>query len=245
MILRNSENFLKYIKKLASSPDVEVLRRNAEAGPHPSGESLYDLALNWTDEKHKSSIIDHIAHCRMCSKEFLNIMEMNNELDDDLTQTVDSLPLLKKIQNMISDFSIPVYSFLEGSLVTRSEMDREKPSYTIDEKIVFSIDVKADGYLVVIHLDESENLTLVLPSTSQEDGFVKGGSVKRISGVVTGPKGDQYFKVFWTSKKLLNSEMIDYQDPSLVEFLIEQYVDAIMKLDENEWIETKYDFVVI
>jgi len=245
MILRNAENFLEYIKKLASSPDAKTLRKTAEAEPHPSRESLYDLALNWTDEKQKSSIIDHIAHCRMCSKELIDIMEMNNELDDYLEQTVDSLPLFKKIRNMISDFSIPVYSFLEGSLVTRSETERKIPNYTIGEKIVVSIDIKEDGYLVVIHLDENENLSLVFPASSQDNGFVKGGSVRKISGKVTGPKGDQYFKVFWTAKRLLNSEMLDSQDPLLAEYIIDQYVEAIMELGENEWSETLYKFAVI
>ena len=105
--------------------------------------------------------------------------------------------------------------------------------------------VISNGYLVVLHYDEKDNFSLIFPSNRKDDAFVRKGSEKKISGKVTGPTGKQYFKVFWTAKKVLNTDNIDFKNEISIENMINDYIDSLTDLKDSDWCETIYEYEVI
>ena len=120
-----------------------------------------------------------------------------------------------------------------------------RAQYTIKESIVFCVPIDSDGYLVILHYDESENVSMVFPTRSQDNTFVRAGTEKKISGTVTGPYGKQNFKVIWTSRPLIEPDEIDFSDEEDIERAINAFLDALAELNEGEWIETDYVFEVL
>ena len=206
---------------------------------------LYDYVLNWADKKIESLIMEHIAICPQCSQEILDIMEIERELDEDLLKWADQIPLTQKIKNLISSMSLSVYSFPVDALATRSEGKKDVKKYSIGDSLVFCIPVVSDGYLVVLQYDANEEISLISPFNSEDDGFINGGNEKRISGKVTGPIGKQYFKVFWSAKNVLEPELIDFKDKDSVDEALNNYLDALKELKDSDWIETVYEYEVV
>jgi hypothetical protein len=243
--LKNNDSFIEYIKKQATTSDYYEKKKEAEQGPHPSSELLYDFVLNWADVKIESTIMDHIAYCSICSRQILEIMEIESEIDNEIFSLSDNLSVSERIRNIISNFSLPVFSFPEGAAATRSAIENVKPKYKVNESVVLNIPILSDGYLVVIHFDDSEKISLIYPSDKKDDGFVEKGSEKKISGVVTEPYGKQYFKIFWSAQKIFDQNLLDLQNPSSVEIAIDRFITEVDFLDENEWNETIHEFEVI
>ncbi len=204
--LESNDNLLDFIKEQASSGDYSKKAIDISRGPHPTKEMLYDYVLNWSDKKIENLIMEHIAICSQCSQEILDIMEIERKLDEDLLAWADEISLMQKIKNLISELSLPVYSIPVGAVVTRSTTKDDTRQYSIGESFVFCMPVISNGYLVILHYDEKDNFSLIFPSNRKDDAFVRKGSEKKISGKVTGPTGKQYFKVFWTAKKVLNTD---------------------------------------
>jgi hypothetical protein len=243
--LKSDESFLEFLKQGAESDDFQKSKERVEKGPHPTREMLYDYVLNWTDQTDDEKIMDHIAFCSVCSKEVLSIMKIEHELEDDMLDWVNQVPLIEKLKQMVSSLSIPVYSFAADGLATRGEAaETEKNQYAIDDTIVFCVPTTSDGHLVILHYDESEKVSLVFPSGSGDSTFVQGGSEKKISGTVTGPAGKQNFKVIWTSQQLMDPEKINFSDEQEIERKINEFLDALAELEEEHWIETDYGFDV-
>jgi hypothetical protein len=189
--------------------------------------------------------MDHIAFCPVCSKEVLSIMKIEHELEDDLLDWVNQVPLIEKLKQLVSSLSIPVYSFAADGLATRGEAaETEKNQYAIDDSIVFCVPITSDGHLVILHYDESEKVSLVYPAGSGDSTFVRGESEKKISGTVTGPAGKQNFKVIWTSQQLMDPEKINFNIEEDIEHAINEFLDALAELEEEQWIETDYGFDV-
>ena len=115
-------------------------------------------------------------------------------------------------------------------------------SIAIKESIVFCVPIDSDGYLVILHYDESENVSMVFPTRSQDNTYVRAGTEKKISGTVTGPYGKQNFKVIWTSRPLIEPDEIDFSDEEDIERAINAFLDALAELNEGEWIETDVCF---
>jgi hypothetical protein len=214
-------------------------------GSHPTKEMLYDYVLNWADKKIESFIMEHIVICPQCSQEILDIMEIERELDEDLLKWADQVPLTQKIKNFISSMSLSVYSFPVDALETRSEGRKDVKRYSIGDSLVFCIPVVSDGYLVVLQYDANEEISLISPFNSEDDGFINGGNEKRISGKVTGPIGKQYFQVFWSANNVLKPELMDFKDKDSVEEALNNYFDALKELKEDDWIETVYEYEVV
>jgi hypothetical protein len=189
--------------------------------------------------------MEHIAICPQCSHQILDIMEIERELDEDLLKWADQIPLTPKIKNLISSISLSVYSFPVDALATRSEGKKDVKKYSIGDSLVFCIPVVLDGYLVVFQYDANEEISLISPFNSKDDGFISGGNEKRISGKVTGPIGKQYFKVFWSAKKVLKPELINFEDIDSVEETLSNYFDALKELKDDDWIETVYEYEVV
>ena len=244
--LKNDETFLDFLKLEAQSNDYRKIKKRLDKGPHPTSEMLYDYVLNWTDEIDDEKIMDHIAFCPICSKEVLAIMKIENDLERDILKWVNQRPLLERLKNLVSSLSMPVYSFPAGSHATRGEAELSaKTQYTIKESIVFCVPIDSDGYLVILHYDESKNVSMVFPTRSQDNTFVRAGTEKKISGTVTGPYGKQNFKVIWTSRPLIEPDEIDFSDEEDIERAINAFLDALAELNEGEWIETEYVFEVL
>jgi hypothetical protein len=106
------------------------------------------------------------------------------------------------------------------------------------------VPVTSDGYLVILHYDDDEKVTMVFPAGPQDDNFLIGGSEKKISGKITGPTGKQFFKAIWTLRKLLDPKNINFDDDEGVEQEINFYLDALDELKEGEWIEMAYGIEV-
>lgn len=243
--LKSDESFLEFLKRGAESDDYQKLKKRVEKGPHPTREMLYDYVLNWTDQTDEEKIMDHIAFCPVCSKEVLSIMKIENELDEDMLDWVNQQTLIEKLKQLVSSFSIPVYSFAADGLATRGEAaETDEIQYVIDESIVFCAPIASDGHLVILHYDESEKLSLVFPSDSEDNTFVRGGSEKKISGTVTGPVGKQNFKVIWTSQRLMEPEKINFDSEEDIECAISEFLDALAGLEEGQWMETDHGFEV-
>jgi len=243
--LKSNEIFLEFLKKDAESDDFQKLKESLEKGPHPTREMLYDYVLNWTEEIDDEKVMDHIGFCSICSKEVLSIMKIEQELEDDMLDWVNQRPLIERLKKLVSSLSFPVYSFTADSLATRREAaGKEKNQYAIEESIVFCVPITSDGYLVILHYDESENVRLIFPASSQDSIFVRGGSEKKISGRVTAPAGKQNFKVIWTSHQLMEPAKINFRDEEDIERTINEFLDALAELNEGEWIETDYGFEV-
>jgi hypothetical protein len=243
--LESNRNFLEFIREHALSNDYSRKAIDIAKGSHPSKEMLYDYVLNWADKKIESYVMEHIAICSECSLEILDIMEIERELDDEFINRVDQISLTQKIKNLISDLSLPVYSFPVGALVTRSGSTKHKTRYAIGDSFIYCIPVISDGYLVILQYDANEEIELIYPFNSKDDGFVPEGNKKNISGKVTGPVGKQFFKVFWTSRKVLNTENIDSQNKDSVERALNEYIESLINLDPNDWCETVYEYEVI
>ena len=243
--LKSDESFLEFLKQGAESDDYQKSKERVEKGPHPTREMLYDYVLNWTAQTEDEKIMDHIAFCPVCSKEVLSIMKIENELDEDMLDWADQQTLIKKLKQLASNFSIPVYSFAADGLATRGEAaETDEIQYVIDESIVFCAPIASDGHLVILHYDESEKLSLMFPSDSGDNTFVRGGSEKKISGTVTGPVGKQNFKVIWTFQQLMEPEKINFDSEEDIERAINEFLDALAGLEEGQWMETDHGFDV-
>jgi len=243
--LKSNESFLEFLKQGAESDDYQRLKESVEKGPHPTREMLYDYVLNWTDQTDDESIMDHMAFCSVCSKEVLSIMKIEHELEDDMLDWVNQLPLIEKLKQLVSSLSIPVYSFAADGLATRGEAAKtEKNQYAVDDSIVFCVPITSDGHLVILHYDESEKVSLVYPAGSGDNTFVRGESEKKISGTVTGPVGKQNFKVIWTSRQLIDPAKINFNNEEDIERAINEFLDALAELEGEQWIETDYGFEV-
>ena len=244
--LKSDEDFIKLLKQGSQSDDYQKIKKHLAKGPHPTSEMLYNYVLNWTDDTDDETIMDHMVYCPQCSQEVLRIMKIEDELEEDMKDWIEQIPLLDKLKMLVSNLSLPVYSFPATSLVTRGEGEPElKTQYRLNESIVFCVPVESDGYLVILHYDESESVTMVLPSSPKDDTFVSAGSEKKISGVVTEPVGMQNFKAIWTSRQLMDPEKIDFNDTEDIERAIDEFIDDLADLNEGEWIETDYVFEVI
>jgi hypothetical protein len=68
---------------------------------------------------------------------------------------------------------------------------------------------------------------------------------KKISGKVTGPLGDQGFKIFWTSVNLIDVNEIHYYDKHSVESALNQFAEKLTEINKNEWVETLFEYEVI
>jgi hypothetical protein len=206
---------------------------------------LYDYVLSWTEDIDDEKIMDHIGFCSICSKEVMNIMKIEQELEDDMLDWANKQPLIQRLKNLVSSVSLPVYGFSADSLVTRSKTsEEEKKQYAVGESMVLCVPVTSDGYLVILHYDDNEKVTMVFPAGPQDDNFVNGGSEKKISGKIAGPTGKQFFKAIWTSQKLVDPKKINFQDDEGVEHAINKYLDALDELNEGEWIEMAYGIEV-
>jgi len=244
--LKSDEDFIKLLKQGSQSDDYQKIKMRLAKGPHPSNEMLYNYVLNWTDDADDEKIMDHMVYCPQCSQEVLRIMKIEDELEKDMQDWIEKIPLLNKLKMLVSNLSLPVYSFPATRVVTRGEGEPElKTQYRLNESIVFCVPVKLDGYLVILHYDESENVTMVLPSSPQDDTFVSAGSEKKISGIITEPVGMQNFKAIWTSKQLMDPGKIDFNDEEDIERAIDEFIDDLTDLDDGEWIETDYMFEVV
>jgi len=243
--LESNENFLEFLKENALSNDYSKKALDIARGSHPSKEMLYDYVLNWADKKVESYVMEHIAICPECSLEILDMMEIERELYDELINRVDQISLSQKIKNLISDLSLPVYSFPVGALVSRSGSTKPKKRYAIGDSFTFCIPVISDGYLVILHYDADEEIELIYPINSKTDGFLPEGKKEEISGKVTGPVGKQFFKVFWTSRKMLNTKNIDFKNRDSIEGALNEYVESLKNLDPNDWCETVYEYEVV
>lgn len=237
--LKSNESFLDLLKRKAESGAHHALK-----GPHPTREMLYDYVLNWTDDMDDENIMAHIGSCSICSKEVLSIMKLEQELEDGMLEWANKQPLVQRLKNLISGLSLPVYGFATESPATRAETSEKKREYTVGESMVLCVPVAADGYLVILHHDTEGRISMVFPGGPKDDNFVRGGSEKKISGRITGPPGKQFFKVIWTSRKLLAPATIDFNDDESVEISVETFLDALEGSDTGEWIETGYDIVV-
>jgi hypothetical protein len=243
--LKSNKGFLEFLKHEAESGEYQKLKERIEKGSHPTREMLYDYVLNWTEKVDDEKIMDHIGFCSICSKEVLSIMKIEQELEEDMLDWANQRPLIQRLKNLVSSLSLPVYGFTADSLVTRAETaEEEKRQYAIGESMVFCVPVTSDGYLVILHYDESEKVRLIFPASSQDSIFVRGGSEKKISGRVTAPAGKQNFKVIWTSKELIKPAKINFRDQEDVERTINEFLDALAELNEGEWIETDHGFEV-
>lgn len=244
--LKSDEDFIKLLKQGSQSDDYQKIKKRLAKGTHPTSEMLYNYVLNWTDDADDETIMDHMVYCAQCSQEVLRIMKIENELEEDMQDWIDKIPLLNKLKMLVSSLSMPVYSFPATSLVTRGEGELElKTQYRLNESIVFCVPVESDGYLVIVHYDQSENVTMVLPSSPKDDTFVSAGSEKKISGIVTEPVGIQNFKAIWTSRQLMDPGKIDFNDTEDIERAIDELIESLAELDEGEWIETDYVFEVV
>lgn len=243
--LKSNKGFLEFLKQEAESGEYQKLKERIEKGPHPTREMLYDYVLNWTEEIDDEKIMDHIGFCSICSKEVLSIMKIEQELEEDMLDWANKQPLIQRLKNLVSSLSLPVYGFTADSLVTRVDTaEKEKRPYAIGESMVFCVPVTSDGYLVILHYDEGEKVKMVFPTGPQDDTFVSGGSEKKISGRITGPSGKQFFKVIWTSRKLVDPEKINFPDDEDVENAISNFLEALDELGDGEWIETAYGIEV-
>lgn len=244
--LKSNKGFLEFLTQEAESDEYKKLKERIESGPHPTREMLYDYVLNLTEEIDDEKIMDHIGFCSICSKEVLSIMKIEQELEKDLLSWANKNPLIQRLKNLVSSLSLHVYSFTADNLVTRVETtEREKNQYKIGELMVFCVPVISDGYLVILHYDEDEKVKMVFPTGPQDDSFVTAGSEKKISGRITGPSGKQFFKVIWTSRKLVDSEEINFHDDEDIEHSTSKFLDALDELGDGEWLETAYCIEVI
>ena len=236
---KSNESFLELLKREAESGGHQELK-----GSHPTKEMLYDYVLNWTEGADDENIMAHIGSCSICSKEVLSIMKIEQELEDGMLDWANKQPLVQRLKNLVSSLSLPVYGFATESLATRAEASEKKREYTVGESMVLCVPVASDGYLVILHYDADGRISMVFPSGPKDDNFLRGGSEKKLSGKITGPPGKQFFKVIWTSRKLLDPAAIDFNDGDSVDRSVETLLDALDGSDTGEWIETGYDIDV-
>ena len=242
--LKTNESFLQLVKREVESGRHQELKERVEKGPHPTRQMLYDYVLNRTEERDDEEIMNHIAFCSICSKEILSIMKIEEDLEQDMLHWANKKPLIQRLKDLVTNLSLPVYAFAPDSLATRGEATGTERQYAPGDSMVFCVSIISDGYLVILHYDEKDKISLVFPAASQDDTFVQGGIEKRLPGTITGPPGRQFLKVIWTSQKLLDPGEIDFHDDEDVEDSISAFLDSLNELGTGEWIETRYDIEV-
>jgi hypothetical protein len=188
--------------------------------------------------------MEHIASCPQCSQEIIDIMEMEGDLDEELLKYADNISIYQRLLGLMTTVSLPVYSYPADAIVTRSYGTDEKVRYSVGDTIVLSIPIDRDGYIVILHYDSGNDPVLIFPSSKSDDHSVKGGLEKKISGKITGPIGNQGFKIIWTSIALLDLKNIDFNDQKSIESAFNNFGEKLQKLNESEWIETLFEYEV-
>jgi hypothetical protein len=245
--LRNEKKFLKFLRHKADKNN-STIEDTAKTGPHPTAKMLYAYVLGWTSEEENEAIMKHIASCDICLEEVMRIRGIENELHHDMLKWADSQGLFERLKHITSKRSFSAWA-LTFDLVRGGTQPKKREQtlqrYATGDRIVFCLEIPADGHLAVFHYDAGGRVQCVFPQSFDESTFVSGGSEKRIVGRITEPLGKQTFKAIWTTRQLLYPQKIDFSNTQEIERTMNTFFDSLLALHKTEWRETTYEFEVI
>jgi hypothetical protein len=125
--------------------------------------------------------------------------------------------------------------------------ETDKNIYKMGTNINICIEMppKRDGYLSVFHYNDKHNLEMIFPSKKTDSTFIKASLEKIIKIKVSKPLGKHYIKAIWSSKQLLIPNQIAFNNPVAVTFTMEDFLESILKLNNDEWMEFVEEFEVV
>jgi len=246
--LRSHDSFLKYLESVGQSGDFYNRRRIAEKGPHPLSETLYDYALNWLNEADDNRIEKHITYCRYCAEEVIRILKMEEASEENDINWAHKMSLIDRLKGLSSSLLLSGRTIILEA--TRGEIEHDEAKarldrYHVGDRIVFCLDVPADGYMVIFHGDPNGQISWVFPASPSDDTSVMGEAEKRVAGSVTGPPGKHFLKAIYTKKPLVNPEEIDFEDEEDQERTISEFIRGLDRLEPDTWQTTIYEFEAI
>jgi hypothetical protein len=90
--LRGENELMAFLVKELQSEKFQALRQKAAKGPHPTSEMLYRYVLDESDAPEARTIREHIAFCKMCADELLQIRQIEENMKERLSEWVHSPP---------------------------------------------------------------------------------------------------------------------------------------------------------
>ena len=225
------------------------LRREIEEGPwHPSGEDLYSYVLGWIESDQSMKILDHIVMCGHCLEDVIRIRGLEEDLTRDALERADRVPLLERIKRFVSDLSFPVFVQLPALAPVRREAgEPTQRSFSVDTALTLSVQAPGDGFITIIYACEATGeVKLVFPVLETDNPRIaEGREVPPIDGVVEGPSGKHFFKIFWTREPLLQRVEADLADEQEAAEAVDCFLDAVQDLPHEAWRETVYEYEVV
>ncbi len=233
----------------SESNGFRQLRREVQEGPwHPSGEDLYNYVLGWLESDQLMKILDHIVLCEPCLEDVMRIRGIEEDLTREALERANRTPLVERIKRFVTDLSFPVFVQLPAlDPVRREAGEPPQRSFSVDTALTLGVQAPGDGFITVIYACEATGVVkLVFPVLETDNPrVVEGREAPPIDGVVEGPSGKHFFKIFWTREPLLQRVEADLADEQGTAETLDRFLDAVQDLPHETWRETVYEYEVV
>lgn len=102
-----------------------------------------------------------------------------------------------------------------------------------------------DGYLIVFHVDNKNNVEIIFPKKAEEASLLRSDEDRSIIMQAPEPKGKHVVKAILMTVKTSEPNPTLPEDKSSVGDLIGTVIDSISDLEEEQWMESVVDFEVV
>jgi len=241
-------------RKAGETKSFRKWKKHLEDGPHPSQEILFDYAVENLPEAKRGELFEHIAHCLRCTEEVYSIRTKSRDFARfiEAGQT-ERLNWREVVSGLVSTGKIFIKS-LRGQKprVTRAEtipslgiMKAKRQLGTTRQPVealrfhpgeVVSLDVEVpeDGYLTAFMYSESQPMTLVFPSASNDDTFISARDGKKLVLKAPDLSAQLAVKAIWTAKKIIDPSAFDFEGP-MADRDLQAFVHELSRLEKEEW----------
>ncbi|QTA86293.1 hypothetical protein [Desulfonema magnum] len=102
--LETDDDFLEFLEQEAQSDNYKSLKKEAEAGPHPTEDMLYDYVLDVLDHNAAKAVRNHILFCGECARELLRIRLIEEASENAFLSWLDTPCLSDRLKNWVFRF---------------------------------------------------------------------------------------------------------------------------------------------
>ena len=168
----------------------------------------------------------HLICCESCTDKLLN-----------LTGAYSIWNSLKEEADRTSEWIRKIYLLSSLAKAPSKTVIAEKKIFFSGEEVYLKVHSNKDGYLTIIHWN-GEDINIVLPNIYEKDTFVKANGVKELKARIDPPPGIQEVKIFLTEVKILETEGIDFQDKSIIQRKIKEFVEKLREVEKDWWVKS-------
>lgn len=122
---------------------------------------------------------------------------------------------------------------------------QERRGFSVDERIVISLESPVAGYVTVFHLDNEGNTALLYPHAKTDKIYVEANNEKRIGIKAEPPLGRHFLKAVWTAKPSIDVAAIDFCDQYSSILVLERIIESVKGSDATQWRQATAEFEVI